>query len=229
MPKREMCLVVDVETAGGFESPLVYDLGFAVVERTTGRIVEGHSLIIRDVFFDREKDMQSAYYADKVPAYYKGIRNGEFRVVRFWTAWRLMRETIEKYGIKRVYAYNARFDKNALNNTAKVITSGKIHNFFPRGVRFCCIWHMACQTIMSQKRFRKFAERNGMVSEYGNLRTSAEVCYAYIRNEPGYVEPHTGLEDVRIETEILYHVIRQKQRTDERLAWNPWRIPQGVS
>jgi hypothetical protein len=226
MSKRELCLVVDVETAGGFAKPLVYDLGFAVVERSTGRIVEAHSLVVRDVFFDMPEQMATAYYAEKLPEYYKGIRSGAFRVVRFWTAWKMVREIIAKYNIRRVYAYNAKFDKGALNTTARVVTAGKVCNFFPRGVKFCDIWHMACQTVLSQKRYRKFAEANGLVSEAGNLRTSAEACYAYVTGQPGYAEPHTGLEDVIIEAQILHKVLRQHKRVCECLVHNPWRIPQ---
>ena len=224
-----MALVVDVETAGGFSSPLVYDLGLAVVERLSGRIVESHSLIIREVFFDRKDEMCSAYYANKVPAYFDGIKRGEHRVVRFWTAWRIVRDLMAKYGITRVYAYNCKFDRDALNNTAKIITSGKMHNFFPKGSQFCDIWHMACQTVLSQKAYRKFAIANGFVSDAGNIRTSAECAYAYMVNDANFEESHTGLADVEIEIAILHRVLRQKKRTSEAIVHNPWQIPQRVA
>jgi hypothetical protein len=226
MPKRENILVLDVETAGGFRSPVVYDLGFTVVERRSGRIIERHSLVIADVFYGMKEDMRSAYYADKLPEYHNGIRESRFEVVSLWAAWRRVRTIIAAYGIKRVYAYNANFDKNALNNTMRVVTAGKYHNFMPRGIRWCCIWHMACQTILSQPSYRRFAEANGLVSEHGNLRTSAEAAYAYIIGEAGYSEPHIGIEDAIIETEILHKVIRQHRKVDERPKWNAWTIPQ---
>lgn len=228
MNRRETILVVDVETCGGFESPKVYDLGFAVVERTSGRIIERHSLIIADVFYGMKDEMRSAYYADKLPLYHAGVASSRFDVTSLWGAWRLVRKTIAAYGIKRVYAYNANFDKNALNNTMKVITAGKYHNFMPKGVRWGCIWHMACQTILSQRAYRRFAETNGLVSEKGNLRTSAEAAYAYITNTPEYAEPHIGIEDVAIETAILHKIICQHKRIDEKPKWNCWTIPQTV-
>jgi len=228
MNKRETVLVVDVETCGGFDSPKVYDLGFAVVVRSTGRIIESHSLVISDVFYGMAREMENAYYADKLPMYHAGIKDGSFRVVTLWEAWRLVRETVKAYGIKRIYAYNAKFDKGALNNTMKVVTGGKYNNFMPAGTRWLCIWHMACQTILSQKGYRKFAEANGMVSPAGNLRTSAEAAYAYITRTPGYVEPHTGLADVEIETAILHKIVRQHKRMNERPAFNCWTIPQRV-
>jgi hypothetical protein len=85
---------------------------------------------------------------------------------------------------------------------------------------------MACQTVLSQKGFRKFATANGFVSPAGNLRTSAEVCYAYMTKNPDFSESHTGLEDVRIEVEIMAWCLRQHKKMSDRVIWNPWHIPQ---
>lgn len=224
--RKEVVLVVDVETCGGFGSPKVYDLGIAAVVRSTGEILETASLVIEDVFFGRSREMETAYYADKIPYYHDGIRNGAFRVVSAWKAWRGVRGMIADYNIRRVYAYNAAFDKNALNNTMKVVTKGTCRNFFPKNMVFCDIWHMACQTVLRQTRFRKWASTNGHISEAGNYRTSAEVAYAYIINDPEFVESHTGLDDAIIESAILRHVLRQKKKVDESIVHNPWRLAQ---
>jgi hypothetical protein len=223
--KREICLVVDVETAGGFKSPLVYDLGVAAVVRSTGEILERHSLIIHEVFFGRSKDMATAYYAEKIPQYLAGIRSGKHRVCRLKTARDIVADMVARHGIKRAYAYNAKFDSNALDSTLRSVWGYRV-SFLPRGVKWCCIWHMACQTILSQKRYRRFAESNGLVSPAGNIRTSAEAAYAYITGNPGYEEPHTGLADVEIEAEIMHMCLRQKKGAKEVLAHNPWKIPQ---
>lgn len=223
--KREICLVVDVETCGSFGKSLVYDLGVAAVVRATGEIIERHSLVIADVFFGMSEMMQSAYYADKLPEYHDGIKNGAFRVVSLWQAWRMVRGMVSRYGIKRVYAYNASFDKDALNFTMYAVTR-KYRHFFPRGVKVCCIWHMASQTILSQKRYHRFAAHNGLVSPAGNVRTSAEAAYAYMTKNPHFEESHTGLADVEIETEILAYVLRQKKRVSEKINRNAWKVAQ---
>jgi hypothetical protein len=225
---KELALVVDVETAGGFNNPLVYDLGLAVVVRATGEIIESRSLIVYDVFVGMKNEMQSAYYAEKIPTYDAGIKRGDHDLVRFFTAWGIVRELVAKYGISRVYAYNAGFDRGALDNTLRVVSGGRYRHFMPRSVRWCCIWHMACQTILSQKRYRRFATANNMVSAAGNIRTSAEAAYAYMTNQPHFIEAHTGLEDVKIEAAILAYVLRQKKRVSEKIARNPWRIPQSA-
>jgi hypothetical protein len=136
---------------------------------------------------------------------------------------------VARYNIKRAYAYNAKFDSNALDSTLRSVWGFTGVRFLPRGVKWCCIWHLACASILSQKRYRKFAEANGLVSDYGNLFTTAEAAYAYMTNTPDYAEPHTGLADVEIETEILAYCLRQKKRVQEEIVHNPWRIPQRVA
>jgi len=224
-----LALVVDVETCGGFGSPHVYDLGFAVVNPKTAEIVESHSLLIPEVFYGMSKEMNTCYYVEKLPQYIAGIEEGSWTVTPFWTAWNLVRNTMRKYGIRKVYAYNCGFDRGALDSTIKAMTCNKWSHFFPKGTEYCDIWHMACQTIMSQRNFVKFCNRHGYVSDAGNIRTSAEVCYAYITRQPHFEESHTGLEDVLIEAAILAHVLRTKRgKVDESLTAMPWKIPQVV-
>lgn len=225
--KREICLVVDVETCGGFGSSLVYDLGIAAVVRTTGEIIESHSLIISDVFFGMTEKMQTAYYAEKIPAYLDGIESGEYRVVTFWQAWNLVRKMCDRYDVRRTYAYNAAFDRDALNFTMQTLSS-RGRNFFPYGMQFCCIWGMACETLLSQRGYRRFALAHGFVSPAGNIRTSAECAYAYMVENPNFEESHTGLADVEIEIAIMQRCLRTKKRMRNGIIWNPWQIPQGV-
>ena len=226
MPKREFALVIDVETCGDLKKPLVYDLGFAVIERRSGKIVESASLVIGETFFAHADAMRTAYYADKLPIYREGMANGKFVTVPMWVAWRKVRDVIRKYNIKRAYAYNMDFDQRALNHTIKIHSNGRYNSFLPAGIEYCCIMHMACQTILSQRKYGIFARANGFVSPAGNVRTTAEAAYAYITNNPAYQEPHTGLEDVKIEIGIMQKCIRQKKRMVEKPRRDAWKIPQ---
>jgi len=226
MSQKENCLVIDVETCGSMTNPLVYDLGMAAVERATGRIVESYSLVISEVFYGMPELMDTAYYANKLPVYHQGIDAGMWHIVDMWRAWRGIRYLVDKYNIQRLYAYNAAFDRNALNNTIRTLTENEYGCFFPKGLQFCDIWHMACTTVCKEKAYRKFALANGLVSDAGNYRTSAETVYAFITDCPGYVEAHTSLEDVRIEAAILAHILRKKKKLTEKIVHNPWRLAQ---
>lgn len=227
MSKRELVLVVDVETCGN-KVKKVYDLGYAVVERTTGIIVESDSLVIGEVFYGMAREMRSAYYAEKLPQYRAGIKVGKWNVVSIFAAQAYMREVCERYNIRKVYAYNCAFDRDALNSTMRVLTDSDTAIFFPRRVIFCDIWHMACQVIMTQVGYREFANTHGWITEVGNLRTSAEACYAFISGTPNFEEEHTGLADVMIEIEIMVTAIKKKKRMSEEIWRACWKIPQRI-
>ena len=111
---------------------------------------------------------------------------------------------MEKYNTHDVAAYNAHFDRNALNTTVRWITKSRVRYFFPYGTEFVCIWNMACQTICQRKTYKDFCEKNNFISNRGrNFSTSAENVYRYLILNPEYQEEHKGLDDVLIETEIM--------------------------
>lgn len=225
--KKNFYLVLDVETANSTDDALVYDLGGAVCDKH-GNIFDSFSFVVSDIFDQEAELMQSAYYAQKLPKYHEGLRAGAFNRVSFNTARRHVADLIKLYSIEQVFAYNANFDLNALNKTQRWLTKSKYRYFLPYGIQFNCIWHMACQTICSQKTYRKWAIENGLVSPKGNLKTSAETVYAYISNQDEFEEDHTGLQDVLIEVAILAHVFRQKKKVDRSINRLCWRIPQKV-
>lgn len=223
--KKQFFLVLDVETANSTQDALVYDIGFAVCDRN-GTIYEADSFIVSDIFFDEAELMKSAYYATKIPQYFKGIEEKAFRVVSFYTARKRIADTIKKWNVEAVAAYNAHFDVTALNNTERWLTKSKYRFFLPYGTKVFCIWHMACQLICTQKRYIKFCFDNGLVSPSGNIKTSAETVYAYMTKNSAYEECHTGLQDVFIETQIMAKCFAQHKKFAKNINRLCWRIPQ---
>ena len=203
-------LALDTETANGLEQPLVYDIGGAIVDKQ-GRIYETFSFVIRDIYIHERELMQTAYYADKIPEYAADIHEGKREMVNFMFARRFILNLMEKYNVHDVAAYNAHFDRNALNTTVRWLTKSKVRYFFPYGTNFVCIWNMACQTICQRITYRRFCEENQLFSGNGhgtnkkanNISTSAENVYRYLILNPEYQEEHKGLDDVLIETEIM--------------------------
>lgn len=203
-------LALDTETTNGLDQPFVYDIGGAVVDKQ-GRIYERFSFVIRDVFVYERELMRTAYYADKIPEYAADIREGKREMVNFMFARRFILNLMEKYNIHDVAAYNAHFDRNALNTTIRWLTKSKVRFFFPCGTDFVCIWNMACQTICQRITYRRFCEEHQFFSGNGhgtdkkahNISTSAENVFRYLILNPEYQEEHKGLDDVLIETEIM--------------------------
>lgn len=226
MRKNMYAIVADTETANSVNYPLPYDLGFNVIRLKDFKRMERFSLCIAEIYINEKDMMKSAYYAEKLPQYEEELKRGEREMVRLYTARKRMIEMMEKYNTNIVYAYNMNFDKRALNNDQKFITNNKYKYFFPYGTEFRCIWHMACQVLLSRPSYIKFALKNGFVSEKGNILTNAECCYRYLINDPIFKEKHKGIDDVDIETEILHACKRQHKKMNTEPYQACWRMVQ---
>lgn len=201
-------LVLDTETTNGLDQPLVYDIGGVITDKQ-GRIYEQFSFVIRDIFVYERALMQTAYYANKIPDYVQDMHIGKRKMVNFYEARQHILNLMKEYCITDVAAYNAHFDRNALNITQRWLTKSKYRYFFPYGTNFVCIWNMACQTLCQRITYKQFCESNGFTSNRAgepnakNYSTSAENVFRYLILNPNYEEEHKGLDDVLIETEIM--------------------------
>ena len=65
-------MVLDVETANDMVDPLVYDVGYIIAD-LHGNIFEQKSVCIHEIFNLRKDLMETAYYANKIPSYYKEL------------------------------------------------------------------------------------------------------------------------------------------------------------
>lgn len=223
--RRHLFLVLDVETANQLLDALVYDIGLAIID-SYGNVYARYSLVVADIFEDEADLMQSAYYAKKIPEYLADIANGDREVVSLYEARELVHELCKAYNVKAIMAYNAGFDMSGLNRTQRYVTKSKYRWFFPYGIPFHCIWHMACQTICSQKKYYDFCIANNFVSAAGNISTTAETVYAFITNNPDFEEEHKGLEDVLIETAIFAECVKKHKKMNRNIYRACWRIPQ---
>ena len=223
--KKEMYLVIDTETCNSVDEPLPYDVGYAICDRN-GNIALERSFVVAETFLDMKDVMKSAYYAEKIPKYWEDIKNGKRQVRSIWNIRKQIHADMKAYNIKKVGAYNMGFDRKALNNVMRYTTKSFCRWFFPFGTEYFCIWHMACQTLLNTTTYIKFAERNGLESEKGNILTSAEACYKYLIKKVDFNESHTGLEDVKIEIEIMAKCFRTHKKMDKNINSLCWRLPQ---
>ena len=219
--KKEMYLVIDTETCNTIEQPLPYDIGYAICDRN-GKIYLERSFVVAEMFLDRKDLMQSAYFAEKIPNYWEDIKNGTREIKSIFNIRKQLHKDMKDFGAKKVGAYNMGFDKRALNNVIRYCSKSLIRWFFPFGTEFFCIWSMACQVVMNSTSYVKFALQNGLVSEKDNLQTSAECCYRFLKKQIDFIENHTGLEDVRIEVEIMAKCFSTHKKMDSAC----WRLPQ---
>ena len=224
--RKKYFMVLDVETANTTDSKhndgLVYDIGFTIMDKK-GNIYAERSFCIKEIF-DWLDLMQSAYYAEKRPIYYEKMKNKEMEKVTIWEARQRIKKALEYFNISEVYAYNASFDYTTLNNTVRYLSGSGCRWFLPYGTQICDIWHIACQVLGVQKLFQSENIRN----DNGNLITSAERMFAYMEQNPDFEESHTGLEDAKIESQILARCLRTHKHIDKKINRACWRIPQAV-
>ena len=225
MRRNERFIVIDTETANSVEHPLTYDVGFFVMDRK-GNVYEEKSLVVYDIYAKEREMMKTAYYAEKLPKYEEKLKSGERKMVSFFTVKKMIKELMEKHNTNTVYAYNMNFDKRALNNTQRFTTEEKYRWFFPYGTEFRCIWNMACQVLLARPSYVKFALKNGYVSEKNNILTNAECCYRYITKNTEFKEEHQGLDDVKIEAQILLACFAQHKKMDTKPYQACWRLVQ---
>lgn len=223
--KKDYFLVLDTETCNTVEEPIPYDIGWAICDRN-GNILLERSFVVAEVFLDMKDVMQTAYYAEKIPRYWEDIKQGNRILKGMWNIRRIMKADIELYNIKKICAYNMNFDRKALNNLVRYISKSFLRWWFPFGLEYICIWHCACQVLLARKTYIEFAEKNGLLSEIGNIQTSAECAYKYITKNLDFTESHTGLEDVKIEIEILRQCFRQKKKMNRGINTACWQLVQ---
>ena len=210
-------IMLDTETTNDIECPICYDIGFSILDLDEGEVIERHSYVVADVFCDKEL-MSSAYFIDKVPQYWADIKDGK-RMLRRWATIRaIIKDVMAQYEVDTVVAHNARFDYTSTTTTQRYLTSSKWRYFFPYGTKFVCTLKMAKQIFGKDNEYIAFCEEHEFLTTYKKPKLTAEVIYRYLTNDIEFVESHTGLEDVEIETVILLECIKRNPEVDG-LLW----------
>ncbi len=222
MDRRKTYLIgLDTETANGImaedgkldlSQSLVYDIGWQVTDKK-GNIFVKRSYCVAEIFLDKSL-MSSAYYAEKVPRYWKDIKAGKRELKRFLNIQHQFFEDCKEYNVKAVFAHNAAFDLKALNNTIRLLTGSNRRYFFPKKIEIWDTLKMSRDIFGKKKGYSKFCFENGFMTKHRppQNRYTAEVLYRFITNNPDFEESHTGLEDVEIETIILVECFRAHKK-----------------
>lgn len=196
-------IVFDTETTNSLEEPLIYDIGWAVIDTDTHEVVKTESYAVAEIFLDKEL-MTSAYYAEKIPQYWDEIKSKDRKLARLNTIRKTFFADINAYGIKELYAHNARFDFLSCTLTQRFITCSKYRYFFPRNVAICDTLKMSREALKDSAEYKEFCTANGYKTKNGQCRYTAEVLYRFLTDNTDFEEVHKGIDDVLIEKEILF-------------------------
>ena len=212
--KPELFLVLDCETATlpfisnmqlspeqkqkvSIAKPLIYDLGWKIVDRKLN-VYAQHSILIQETFFVPAV-FDTAYYREKRPQYMEKFANGDIVSMTWNEAIKLLQEELQY--IKYCTAYNAMFDfKKAIPFTETYIRNlyssdyqqwedrqkkiceyiakgGTTENpnefdnlhFSLRGTDYPMIdiWGMACTRLINGEKYKANCVKTGQVSKSG--------------------------------------------------------------
>lgn len=217
--RRNYIVVLDTETANDLDNPLVYDIGWAIVDKY-GTVYRQRSFINREIFFLEKDLMDSSYYAEKLPIYYKRIANKETVVANWQTIKKILWEDMAEFETNIVSAHNARFDYKSTATTQRWLTKSAYRYFFPKGTEVWDTLKMARDVIGKMPTYRKWCEVNDYICRNGQLKMTAEVLYRFISGQEEFDEEHTGLADVLIEKDILAYCYRQHKPMRKKLWEN---------
>ena len=212
---NDRILIVDTETTNSLDDPMCYDVGFRVFDMS-GKVYEEASLVNRDVFCD-SKFMASAFYADKIPQYWRDIWDKKRELLTWqeikWRVW----DACLRNEVKYVVAHNAIFDYRSLHWTQRYITTSKYRWFMPWGVTWLDTLKMCREVFKADENYRPWCEAHGYMTANNQPRLTAEIVYRYITGREDFEESHTGLEDVKIEMDIFMYCLLQNPELDARL------------
>lgn len=198
-------IVVDTETTNSLDDPLCYDVGFAVIDEV-GNVYETYSFVVADIFLDKEL-MKSAYFADKIPAYWEDIKSGKRELKTFRNIKKAFADCVKRNDVKIVLAHNARFDYRSLNLTLRYLTNSRQRFFFPFGTTIWDTLKMSREVLKNDASYGEFCYSNEYLTKRMCKRFTAEIIYRFLTGNNSFEESHTGLEDVLIEKEIFAYCI----------------------
>jgi DNA polymerase III epsilon subunit-like protein len=177
--------------------------------------------LVEEVFTDPDK-MMGAFYAKKLFSHYAPMLDaGTIGLAPWSKIVSEMQIDVDAFGVNVLAAYNLGFDRRVMRQTNKRFGLGPI---LP-AMDMLDIWQFACETKLSQARYKEIARELGWVSAAGNIRTGAEYAYRFCSGDFGFIEDHTALSDAVIETKILADCYACKKSVPYGIVnAQPWRI-----
>lgn len=231
--------------------PLIYDIGWKVINKK-GKVFSEHSYLVTETF-SVPAIFNTAYYAEKRPLYIQKLTKGDIKLLDWNTIAGKLVDDLQKssyvaaynanFDFKRAIPYTERYIKALYSNFYQKWESGQVwsltapksntkyktdkENFIFRNKKYQMIdiWAIACTHLINTKKYKQWTLDNEKFSASGKyFPTNAEAVFGYLQSNPRYIEEHTALEDVHIETKILLKFFKMKKKMPLGIIYSPFRI-----
>ena len=194
---------LDVETYNGFQYPIIYDLGYCILNTKTLKIEKRVStLIINTYKLDAFSD--SVYYSAKHERYQRLIDNEEIDFMSYEEALQGLKTDLEDYNINGIYAYNYTHEKKSFKATTSLLLPG--WSEWVQGIH----WLDAMDFIgvlTGGDDYKAWCEANGKITASRMyISTKLEDVYQYAFNDMDFKEEHTGYDDAYRMMQLMYQV-----------------------
>lgn len=212
-------IVLDVE---GLSNKRPYNVGYVVADKHN-TIYEQRSITLPATFWENIVGNSCLAAIDMT---HKNIQemlnkfdeteNPKYTYLTIKQFYEQLLNNVAKYHISTIWAYNVSFDKNALKRLNEKY-------FNQLNVEWADIWTAITYTKLCTKRYINWCRKNQKFTAGGNISTTAETVYNYLKGSTNFEEEHTGLADVQIELEILLTAIKSGKKIHKECS-QPWRI-----
>lgn len=130
-------------------------------------------------------------------------------------------QDIINFNVHQIWAYNVTFDRCAIRNLYE--NRPMLHNI-PWEVEWNDIWSAVTYSRCMCQKYINFCIENNFLTEKGNIKTSAEVVYAYYTKNPTFCEEHTGLADCHIEYKLYLWAKSSKKKMVKKHPEQIWKV-----
>ena len=221
----EKFIVLDVE---GMSGARPYNVGYIIADRY-GKIYKRHSFALPVAFWENIRtalkvgqaiDMTKKNIQEILSDMNKPPRKRKYKSVTVDEFTNQFTNEIRKYKVKRIFAYNVAFDKQAIFNLIGADA------FDALKVKWCDIISGILSTKLLTKRYIKWCLTHGYLTKTGIASYKAEIVYRYLTGKLNFEEEHTGLADVLIEYYILLSAFRQHKplNFEPICAWRKLKV-----
>lgn len=198
-----IALTFDTETINTSDISC-FDIGMVARDLETGEIIDQLQLFPKEILDDKEL-LSKAYFYRKNKEVYEEVEGTPMKEVR-----EQFNDFIMRNKPKIFSAFNIMFDIRVINFNFQKYTDKK-NNSTIAGLskRFRVIdipLLFGLHSLVDNEDYRNFTILGNRVTKAGRAQTTAEAINCFIKKDQNAIEPHTGLGDAIIESEIIQYV-----------------------